>query len=672
MGQGRPADGAGPLLRVRGLRVRIGAGESAVRPVDGLDFDIRAGETFALLGESGCGKSMTALSVMRLLPPGAAVLGGEVWLDDTELLALPESAMRRERGGRVGMIFQEPMTSLNPVMTVGEQIAEAVRLHDPAHRRKPRPRVVELLRAVGIPDAERRCDEYPHQLSGGMKQRVMIAIALAGRPKLLIADEPTTALDVTIQAQVLGLLKDLQRATGMAVLLITHDLGVVAQVADRVAVMYAGEIVETAGCEGFFAAPRHPYSRLLFESVPDAAKRGASLAVIPGAVPRLDQDFTGCRFAARCPAVVADCRAGVVPWSGVRDDGVRCLRAAAGHGALSASVSGGHAVPRRGVESAPLLEVRDLAVHFPIRRGVLQRVVGHVRAVDGVSFGIPAGRTLALVGESGCGKTTVGKALLQLIRPTGGSVRFDGTELTALHGRALRRRRRDFQIVFQDPASSMNPRMRVGPIVAEGLVAQGLGGGPQERERRVAELLEQVGLSADAAHRYPHEFSGGQRQRIAIARALALDPRLVVCDEPTSALDVSVQAQILNLLSELQSKFDISYLFITHNIAVVSYLAHEVAVMYLGRIVESGTVDEVLADPRHPYTRALLAAVPVADPGRRSEPARLGDELPSPAAPPAGCHFHPRCPLAMAACRVSYPASATIAGTHRVACLLAG
>ncbi len=670
--QGRTSAGAGPLLRVRGLRVRIGAGEGAVRPVDGLDFDIRPGETFALLGESGCGKSMTALSVMRLLPPGAAVLGGEVWLDGTELLALPESGMRRERGGRVGMIFQEPMTSLNPVMTVGEQIAEAVRLHDPAHRRVPRPRVVELLRAVGIPDPERRGDEYPHQLSGGMKQRVMIAIALAGRPKLLIADEPTTALDVTIQAQVLGLLKDLQRATGMAVLLITHDLGVVAQVADRVAVMYAGEIVETAGCDAFFAAPRHPYSRLLFESVPDAAKRGATLAVIPGAVPRLDQDFAGCRFAARCPAVVADCHAGAVPWSGALDDGVRCLRAAAGAGLLPAAASSNASAPGRGGAPGSLLEVRDLAVHFPIRRGVLQRVVGHVPAVDGVSFAIPAGRTLALVGESGCGKTTVGKALLQLIRPTAGSVRFEGAELTALRGRALRRRRRDFQIVFQDPASSMNPRMRVGDIVAEGLLAQRMGGGPQERERRVAELLGQVGLSADAARRYPHEFSGGQRQRIAIARALALDPKLVVCDEPTSALDVSVQAQILNLLSDLQSKFNISYLFITHNIAVVSYLAHEVAVMYLGRIVESGTVEEVLGDPRHPYTRALLAAVPVADPGRRREPARLGDELPSPAAPPAGCHFHPRCPLAIAACREAYPATATVGGTHRVACVLSG
>ena len=657
------------LLRVRGLRVHIGAGEGAVRAVDGVDLDIQPGETFALLGESGCGKSMTGLSLMRLLPLGARVLGGEVVLDGTDLLALPEERMRRERGGRVGMIFQEPMTSLNPVMTIGEQIAEAVRLHDPPHRRRPQSRVVELLRAVGIPDPERRSREYPHQLSGGMKQRVMIAIALAGRPKLLIADEPTTALDVTIQAQVLRLLKDLQRATGMAVLLITHDLGVVAQVADRVAVMYAGEIVETADRRAFFAGPRHPYGRLLFASLPDAAKRDRPLTVIPGAVPRLDRAFWGCRFADRCALAIGRCRAGDVAWTGTAQDGVRCLRAqerGPGEPATAAT-----AAPARAASGAPLLEVRDLRVHFPIRKGVLQRVAGQVRAVDGVSFDVPVGRTLALVGESGCGKTTVGKAILQLIRPTAGTVRFDGTDLTTLRGERLRRRRREFQIVFQDPASSMNPRMRVGDIVAEGLVAQGLGGGPAERRARVAALLEQVGLDREAVARYPHEFSGGQRQRIAIARALALQPRFVVCDEPTSALDVSVQAQIINLLKKLQQELEISYLFITHNIAVVAYLAHELAVMYLGRIVEAGTVEEVMGGPRHPYTQALLAAVPVTDPEKSVDAERLGDDLPSPSAPPSGCHFHPRCPLATAACRETYPATRAVGATHRVACLLA-
>jgi len=664
--QGLPSATA-PLLRVRGLRVYIGVGEGAVRAVDGLDLDILPGETFALLGESGCGKSMTGLSLMRLLPLGAQVLGGEVVLDGIDLLALTEERMRRERGGRVGMIFQEPMTSLNPVMTIGQQIAEAVRLHDPPHRGRPQPRVIELLRAVGIPDPERRSGEYPHQLSGGMKQRVMIAIALAGRPKLLIADEPTTALDVTIQAQVLRLLEDLQRTTGMAVLLITHDLGVVAQVADRVAVMYAGEIVETAARRAFFARPRHPYGRLLFESLPDTAKRGRPLAVIPGAVPRLDGAFAGCRFADRCALAAPGCRAAPVAWAGTPSDGVRCLRASEQSPAEPVAVIG------RGPLDAgltPLLEVRDLQVHFPIRKGVLQRVVGQVRAVDGVSFDVPAGRTLALVGESGCGKTTVGKALLQLIRPTAGSVRFDGAELTRLRGERLRRRRREFQIVFQDPGSSMNPRMRVGDIVAEGLVAQGLGGAGVQRRARVAALLEQVGLSADAAQRYPHEFSGGQRQRIAIARALAVEPRLVVCDEPTSALDVSVQAQIINLIRNLQEKLKISYLFITHNIGVVAYLAHEVAVMYLGRIVEQGTIEEVMGAARHPYTRALLAAVPAIDGDSHPEPQRLGDDLPSPASPPAGCHFHPRCPIATPACREAYPPMRALGATHRVACLL--
>ena len=656
---------AAPLLQVRGLRVHIGTGREAVRAVDGVDLDILPGETFALLGESGCGKSMTALSIMRLLPLGAHVLGGEVVLDGTDLLALAEERMRRERGGRVGMIFQEPMTSLNPVMTVGDQIAEAVRLHDPPHQRSPQGRVVELLRSVGIPDPERRCREYPHQLSGGMKQRVMIAIALAGRPKLLIADEPTTALDVTIQAQVLSLLRELQESTGMAVLLITHDLGVVAQMADRVAVMYAGEIVETATRHAFFRTPRHPYSRLLFASLPDAAKRGRPLTVIPGAVPRLDRVFTGCRFADRCALAVEACGTEAVAWAGTTADGVRCVRARESHaGAIDAAT----AQPAASVAGAPLLEVEDLRVHFPIRRGVLQRVVGQVRAVDGVSFDIPTGRTLALVGESGCGKTTVGKALLQLIRPTSGRVRFGGTELTDLRGEPLRRRRREFQIIFQDPASSMNPRMRVLDIVAEGLVAQGLGGDATERRSRVVTLLEQVGLSADAITRYPHEFSGGQRQRIAIARALAVQPRLVVCDEPTSALDVSVQAQIINLLKNLQDIFEISYLFISHNIAVVAYLAHEVAVMYLGRVVEQGTVEEVMATPLHPYTRALLAAVPVADPDRQARPEPLGDDLPSAAAPPLGCHFQPRCPLATVACLEAYPVMKAVGATHRVAC----
>ena len=659
----------GALLELRGLSTWLGDPEHPVRAVDGVDMVVRRGETFALLGESGCGKSITALSIMRLLPPSGRIVGGDIRLAGLALLDLPEVAMRRERGGRVGMIFQEPMTSLNPVMTVGAQIGEAVRLHDPDHRGRVRGRVIELLEAVGIPDPARRVDAYPHQLSGGMKQRVMIAMALAGRPALLIADEPTTALDVTIQAQVLALLKDLQRETGMAVLLITHDLGVVAEIADRVAVMYAGQIVETASVGEFFRQPKHPYSRKLFRALPAADKRGGNLDVIQGMVPSLDRVFTGCRFADRCAAVVDSCRTALPPWRGTSADGYLC-HLAPEQIRIPVQLHSPAALEKSETDSPNLLEVSDLKVHFPINKGIFQRAVGAVKAVDGVDLAIASGRTLALVGESGCGKTTVGKALLQLIRPTAGRVRFAGTELTQLRGRAMRRTRRELQIIFQDPASSMNPRMLVGDIVAEGLVAQRLGGDRAQRRARVEALLQQVGLPATAADRYPHEFSGGQRQRICVARALALEPRLIVCDEPTSALDVSVQAQVLNLLKSLQADMQLAYLFITHNIGVVSYLAHEVAVMYLGRIVEQGTVDEVLGQPAHPYTQALLAAVPVADPQRERMPVRVAGDMPSPAAPPAGCHFHPRCPRATTACRSAYPARVQLSESHWVSCVL--
>ncbi len=663
------------LLRVRNLHTRIGD-DPPSRVVDGVDLDIRKGETFALLGESGCGKSMTALSLMRLLPPAGRIVEGSVQLEGEELLQLPEYDMRRVRGGRLAMIFQEPMTSLNPVLTVGTQIAEAVRIHDPKAARRPGERVVELLHAVGIPAPEQRAREYPHQLSGGMKQRVMIAMALAGRPQLLIADEPTTALDVTIQAQVLDLIKDLQRETGMSILLITHDLGVVAETADRLAVMYAGEIVELSSKASFFAHARHPYSRKLFQSQPNREKRARHLAVIKGFVPRLDRKFRGCRFAERCDAVMDVCHTRIPDWTqtGSGPERVRChLYAGSAQAPRSAppEVENPASDGFGGTPAAPLLSVRDLKIHFPIQKGVFRRTVGHVRAVDGVSLEIPTGHTLALVGESGCGKTTVGKAILQLIRPTDGSVVFDGDDLRGLKGRALRRRRSDLQIIFQDPVASMNPRMLVGDIVAEGMLAQGLGGGKAGRRERVGELLTQVGLARDAESRYPHEFSGGQRQRICVARALAVEPRLIICDEPTSALDVSVQAQILNLLRDLQRELHLSYLFITHDIAVVSYLAHEVAVMYLGRIVEQGSVREILESPRHPYTEALLSAVPLTEvedtPRTRIH---LQGDMPSPANPPSGCHFHPRCPKAMDQCRRQYPQQVRVSDTHRVSCLL--
>jgi peptide/nickel transport system ATP-binding protein len=600
-------------LDIRDLRTVLDTPEGMLRAVDGIDLAIGRGECFALVGESGCGKSMTALSVLRLLPDVGRIAGGSVRLGETDLLALPEAAMRAVRGRRVAMIFQEPATALNPVLTVGRQVAEVIERHTDLRGAAVRARVLELLRAVGIPEPERRIDEYAFQLSGGLRQRAMIAAALAVDPEVLIADEPTTALDVTIQAQILDLLAKLQRERGMGLLLITHDLGIVTQMADRVAVMYAGEIVEVAPREAFFRAPQHPYSQKLFAALPSATQRAGPLAQIPGQVPPLTEAFAGCRFAERCERVFERCRHEVpklIALEGAHR--VRCHLRETERAAPRAAARGEPAV-RAAAGGGTLLEAKDLKVHFPIRRGVFRRTVGYVKAVDGVSLAVGEGRTLALVGESGSGKTTVGKAVLQLIRPTAGSVRYAGEELTRLSRAALKRHRAAMQIVFQDPYASLNPRMRVADILLEGMRGLGVGADDAERGRRIDALLEQVGLAAGAKSRYPHEFSGGQRQRIAIARALAVEPRLIVCDEPTSALDVSVQAQILNLLRGLQERLGIAYLFITHNLAVVEYLAHEVAVMSAGRIVEQGPAEEVLRAPRHPYTRQLLAAVPRID-----------------------------------------------------------
>ena len=665
------------ILNVDGLVTRLNNG---VRIVDDISFSIKQGETFALLGESGCGKSMTALSLMRLLPDGIRVASGDIKLDEEDILALPEYAMREVRGGQMAMIFQEPGLSLNPVMTVGDQIAEALTLHQQLRGKEVNPRCVELLEQVGISDAPRRAAEYPFQLSGGMKQRVMIAMAMAGQPKLLIADEPTTALDVTIQAQVLKLLRDTQQKTGMALLLITHDLGVVAQMAHQVGVMYAGQIIEQASCEQLFARPAHPYTQKLFAALPDAGRSGQPLAAIPGNVPPLGAPLAACRFAPRCDKAWALCHEQVPEWTQLENgQGVRChlYTSQTGSEKLNLKAPLSHAPPTIGGEGTgeegrgdSLLQVENLQVHFPIRKGILQRTVGHVKAVDGVSMNIPKGRTLALVGESGCGKTTVGKALLQLITPTAGSVRFAGHELIGINARQLRKHRAGMQMIFQDPYASLNPKMRVAEILQEGMDALLIAKNSDERQRRIDELLEQVGLEKASKWRYPHEFSGGQRQRIAIARVLAVNPNLLICDEPTSALDVSVQAQILNLLKSLQQQLRLSYLFISHNLAVVEYLAHEVYVMYLGRIVERGTVEEVLHAPKHPYTQALLSAVPRID-GEGMKTVRLAGEAPSPSHPPQGCHFHTRCAQAMTECREVYPSETVITATHRVHCYLA-
>ena len=658
------------MLEVKDLRLGFSSARQMLAAVDGISFTIAKGETFALLGESGCGKSVTAQGILRLLPAAGRVLGGSVRLDGEELLALPEADMRAYRGGRMAMIFQEPATSLNPVLTVGRQIGEVLERHLQMTGEPARQRMLELLRQVGIADPERRLDEYPFQLSGGMKQRVMIAIALAGEPELLIADEPTTALDVTVQAQILDLLAGLQAERGMGMLLITHDLGVVARMAHRIGVMYAGELVEVASREDFFTNPRHPYTQALFAALPEVSRRGQKLVTIPGQVPSLAAMPSGCRFADRCPQVMAICREQSPAWrETTAGHVVRCHW----QGDRAVDDAACHSLTELDLQAAqPFLEVAELKVHFPIRKGILQRIVGHVRAVDGVALAIAPGRTLALVGESGCGKTTVGKALLQLIKPSAGSVRLGGSELVGLSGRRLRAARRHMQMVFQDPFASLNPRLRVGEIIAEGMGALGLEKERAAQTAAVVALLQQVGLPAEAVGRFPHEFSGGQRQRIAIARALAVQPQLLICDEPTSALDVSVQAQILNLLKALQADLGVAYLFITHNFAVVEYLAHDVAVMYLGRIVERGQAEEVLRTPQHPYTRALLSAVPVPRLEGGEQRIRLPGETPSPANPPAGCHFHPRCPKATDLCRQTYPETTTISATHSVACHFPG
>jgi peptide/nickel transport system ATP-binding protein len=615
-------------LHVENLRVEIAAGGRRLVPVDGVGLRVGPNECVALLGESGCGKSLTALALMRLLPEGARIASGQVALAGEDLLALPETAMRSVRGGRLAMIFQEPMTSLNPVMTVAEQIGEALAAHRGIGGPAAREEAARLLAAVDM-EAD-RLTAYPFQLSGGQRQRALIAMMLAGEPEVLIADEPTTALDVSVQAQILKLLKHLQRERGMGLLLITHDLDVAADMADRVAVMYAGQIVEWASREQLYCAPKHPYTQKLFAVLPRLERRGARLDSLPGRVPAPDAVIAGCRFADRCPKVFERCRMEapdsleVAPGHEVRchlySPALSRREHLEGHPLGGEDAGGDTAQVHAKAQHLPrpdtldgqglVLDVRDLAVHFPIRKGLLRRVVDRFKAVDGVSLAIAPGETLALVGESGCGKTTLARSVLRLLEPTSGTVRMGGTDMGALHGEDLRRKRRDMQIVFQDPFSSLNPRMKVGAILEEGMAALLPELDARARASRVAALLEQVGLPGDAVGRYPHEFSGGQRQRIAIARALAVEPRLLILDEPTSALDVSVQAQILNLLADIQAERGLAYLFITHNLSVVGYLAHRVAVMRQGRIVEEGATEAVLTRPRSEYTRQLLDAVP--------------------------------------------------------------
>jgi peptide/nickel transport system ATP-binding protein len=600
------------LLRVNDLTLGFTVGDDIARAVDGVSFTVKRGETYALLGESGCGKSITALSLLQLTPPSTQVAkDSQVILSGDDLLNLSEVAMRRIRGKKIGMIFQEPMSSLNPVLTIGQQISEVLRTH--TQTKDIRACVIESLTAVGLPDPEHQFNVYPHQLSGGMKQRVMIAMMLAAEPDCLIADEPTTALDVTIERQVLNLMDDLQTKTGMAIVLITHDLGVVKDRSSRLGMMYAGHLVEQSGTKDFFSEPLHPYSQCLMDALPTKAKRNQPLASIAGQVPPLTEDIKACRFASRCPHAFEACHQVPPAWVEHRPGHhVRChLYTKVGESRLQAVKDHVPAKPasmQTGSHSdAPLLSVRDLKVYFPIHKGLLKRTVGHKKAVDGISFDCYPGRTLAVVGESGSGKTTLGRAVLQLIKPTAGEILIENKPFRGTRAE-FKYLRRHFQIIFQDPFTSMNPRLMVESILAEGIRAQGLICDKKTLRKRLLTLLDEVGLPANSLTRYPHEFSGGQRQRLSIARALAVEPKLIICDEPTSALDISIQAQILNLLQSLQQRHGLSYLFITHNLSVVSYLADEIMVMQHGRVVEVGTPTEILEHPQQAYTQNLVQA----------------------------------------------------------------
>ena len=591
------------LIEVDDLRVYFPLEDETVKAVEGVSWHIDKGETLAVVGESGSGKSVTAMSLMRLTDyAGGKIMSGTANFrrkngNTLDLASEQQDVMRDIRGNDISMIFQEPMTSLNPVFTVGMQIAEAIILHQGKTEEEALEMALEMLKLGRSPEPEKQLTQYPHQLSGGMRQRVMIAMALSCRPSLLIADEPTTALDVTIQAQILGLIKKLQQDIGMSVMFITHDMGVVAEVADRVVVMLRGEKVEEGPAAEIFHNPQHPYTKALLS-----------------AVPRL-----GSMNGRKLPAKFAN-----VDISRAEGDEVK--EQTGGEKLLDIRDT-----VRR--EDAPLLEVKGLTTRFDIRKGLFGTATGRIHAVEGINFSLQPGETLALVGESGCGKSTTGRSIIRLEEPTRGSVKFEGQELTKLNAKQMRPYRRQMQMIFQDPFASLNPRMPVGDAIADPIIVHELAKG-QEARARVASLLQRVGLEPEHAARYPHEFSGGQRQRLCIARALGLEPQLIIADEAVSALDVSIQAQVINLMMDLQEEFGLSYLFISHDMAVVERVSHRVAVMYLGEIVELGMRGQVFENPQHPYTKKLMSAVPVADPNlRKKELNLMTDEIPSPLKP---------------------------------------
>ncbi len=626
-----------PLLKVTDLNVRFSTPDGEVHAVRDLSLNLAAGETLGIVGESGSGKSQSMMSMIGLLAANGRATGSATYRDQ-ELLGMPAGQLRRIRGRRIGMIFQDPMTSLNPYMTVFDQMSQVLIHHEKLGRREARTRCVEMLEAVRIPEPKRRIDMYPHEFSGGMRQRVMIASALLCRPDLLIADEPTTALDVTVQAQILELMKDIRRDFGTAIILITHDLGVVAGLCERVLVMKTGQLVESGPVDDIFYRPQHAYTRALL-----------------AAVPRLDEVEIR-RLASIEAEEAARDAAGTDEGETVDDTGA---------GADSTII------PRHepDLEAAPLLEVDDLRVHFRIAPAGVFGSSQLLKAVDGVELALHRGETLGVVGESGCGKSTLARAVLRLVPATTGRITLLGDDITGKDKKAMRAHRRDMQVIFQDPLASLNPRMTVGDIVAEPLWTHAPRMGKVEVRQKVGDMLARVGLGPQFINRYPHEFSGGQCQRIGIARALVLEPELIICDEPVSALDVSIQAQIVNLLMDIQAEMNLSLVFIAHDLAVVRHISHRILVMYLGRVVEISDRVNLYERPMHPYTQALIRSVPIPDPHKeRNKPhAPLQGDLPSPVDPPSGCTFRTRCPHAVERCAAETPALRTLAGSL-VAC----
>jgi peptide/nickel transport system ATP-binding protein len=661
------------ILEISNLSTHIQLSRSVVQAVGNVDLHIEAGETLGLVGESGCGKSMTGLSIMGLLPPGGKVVSGSMKLEGRELVGMPDAEMRKIRGNEIAMIFQDSASSLNPTKSIGDQVAEPVLLHRDVTRKEAYDRAAEVLGLVGLPRPTERLKDFPHQLSGGLRQRVMIAMALACDPKVLIADEPTTALDVTIQAQILRVLDDLKERLGMAILLVTHDMGVVAGRADRVNVMYAGRMVEATDTQGLFDGMRHPYTQALLASIPRMDQDNTkALFSIPGLPPDLTNPPVGCRFRPRCSYAQADCAVNEPDLAGEDGHQASCWHPVAGPLVLDKTIvvheDGSPTNPGR--EDRPLLEVLDLVKEFPVTSGsIVQRKVGAVKAVSGVSLTVGVGEIFGLVGESGCGKTTLGRMIVGLEKPDSGKVLLRDDDIFAHRGRDLRKRRRDLQMMFQDPFGSLDPRMRVGAILTEPLAVQHVGT-RKEQTARAAELLDEVGLPRAAMERFPHEFSGGQRQRIGLARALTLNPQVIVADEPVSALDVSIRSQVLNLMKRLQAERDMAYVVISHDLAVVKYLADRIGVMYLGKLVELAPGAEIYARPAHPYTDGLIKTIPLPDP--RGERAKtdvgIRGELPSPVNPPSGCRFRSRCPKAQDLCAEQEPPLRSFGPGHVAAC----